>query len=399
VGFAWGMIALTVTLFVSGGAVSSIYRPNRSSVGDVFRPAIEGGIWHWIAAFHYWGSAILLLASFLSLVWLFLAGFRSRAKRYWIPALLFFLVCFLLQVTGNSLPLDQHDVRSANVEISIAAQSPIIGQKVAEFLRQGAVYSDSTTQLWYGLSIALVVVLAFVWLWHFQLLRTKTRAKIDLIDRVLGAIVLASPICLAFMLPRATGSLYSGVDASSLTASPSWYTLPLHCLLGLFTSLSPNLGWVGAMLIPGVLTLVAFTAPRWALAFSLRKRIGVVLGATAVLTLLVGLSGVSPAPISGIQSVVLETEGKSAQPIDGDLVLIGNMAFKKNCTGCHGQVGHGGIGPDLRNISKRVQDPNWFMDFIRDPRSKRSGSTMPGFPKLPIEELRGLADWVRNQAE
>ncbi len=397
VGFAWGIIALSFAMFLTGGALSSIYRPQRAAVDEIFRPAIESGFWHWIAGFHYWGSAFLLVASAFSIVWLFLAGFRSRARKFWFPSLLFALICFSLQVTGNALPLDQHDVRSANVEISIAAQAPVVGQKMAEFLRQGATYSDSTTRLWYGLSIGLVVVMALVWLWQFVLLRSKTGAKLDIFDRVLGAMVVAVPICLAAMLPRATGEIYNQVDASSLAANPSWYILPLHCLLGLFASISPNLGWVGAMLIPGVLTLIALTAPRWALAFSPRKRLGVVLGCSAVLVLLIAFSGVNPAPISGVQPVEIESVGKSGPPIDNDLVLIGSKMFKKNCTGCHGIEGHGATAPDLRIISKRIQDPNWYMDFIRDPRSKRSGSTMPGFPNLPIEELKGLADWVRSR--
>lgn len=397
VGFAWGIIALAFAMFVTGGAVSSIYRPQRAAVNEVFRPAIETGIWHWVAAVHYWGTVFLLLASILSIVWLFLAGFRTRARRFWFPALLFFLICFGLQVTGNSLPLDQHDVRTANVEISIAAQTPVIGQKMAEFLRQGATYSDATTRLWYVLSIVLVVALAIVCLWKIALLRSKTRAKLDIFDRILGAMVVAIPICLAVILPRATGEIYNQVDASSLAAEPSWYTLPLHCMLGLFASISPTLGWVGAILIPGVLTLVAVTAPRWALAFSSRKRIGVVLGFSVALALLIAFSGVSPSPISGVQPVEVEDAGKSGPPIDNELVSIGSKVFKKNCTGCHGPEGHGAFAPDLRNISKRIQDPNWYMDFIRDPRSKRSGTTMPGFPKIPIQELRGLADWVRNK--
>src|SRR5215475_11848074 len=67
--------------------------------------------------------------------------------------------------------------------------------------------------------------------------------------------------------------------------------------------------------------------------------------------------------------------------------------FKSLCAGCHGDGGHGGDrAPALmNNISLRTRNEAQIQDLIK---SGTPGG-MPSF-KLPEEELRPLARWLRS---
>jgi len=97
---------------------------------------------------------------------------------------------------------------------------------------------------------------------------------------------------------------------------------------------------------------------------------------------------------------------KSSESGSGDsgevTMANGQRIFEQNCTRCHRSGGaesggRGGIrGPDLSTIG-RDHDENWFVEFVRNPQSKKPDSRMPKFEgKLSEDQLRSVAKYLAS---
>lgn len=399
-----GFLVLAAAMAATGTALAFLYRPSRLYAKEIFRPQIGAGpgegsaLWEFAAAAHYWGSAVSIVWAAVLLVWLFLGGLEPPRRAIWLPALAAFLLSLGSQIAGNVLPMDRHDVQTLNVEAAIAGRAPLAGEAVHRFMLAGDRFSDATAQRWHAIALGLGIAFVAACCWLYWTLRRSKPTRAGRADRLLTLIPLALAAGLALALPRATGELFGPEDATAQTAAPSWYVLPLHSLLRAFGSIRPDLGWIGALAMPGLAVVALAFAPVWSRRWAYSARLNATMGACAALALLMGLWGSPPAPLSGPQPVETSVPGSvgSAGPIDSRLAQQGEESFDQNCAGCHGRGGRGAPGaPALNSIHRRIQDPAWYMRFIRDPRSVRAGSTMPAFPGLKDEELRALAEWLR----
>ena len=100
---------------------------------------------------------------------------------------------------------------------------------------------------------------------------------------------------------------------------------------------------------------------------------------------------------------------KSSEPApaegSGSSVAEGQQIFQQNCTRCHRAGGsssngpgggRGGRGPDLSTIG-RNHDEDWFVEFVRNPKSQKPDSRMPKFEgKLSEDELRAVARYLAS---
>lgn len=102
-------------------------------------------------------------------------------------------------------------------------------------------------------------------------------------------------------------------------------------------------------------------------------------------------------------SISISSSGcNSAQPESSGPIGL----YNKHCASCHAQAGEPGgpklgssKGTDLRHIgSKPDRTIEWLAEYIRDPKSKRPDSRMPGFEgKLTDVEIRELAELLAAQ--
>lgn len=64
------------------------------------------------------------------------------------------------------------------------------------------------------------------------------------------------------------------------------------------------------------------------------------------------------------------------------------------CSTCHIINGVGGqVGPDLTKVASR-RDAAWIEQQIKDPKAHNPDSVMPGFAKLPNQEIKDLTDYL-----
>lgn len=355
-----------------------------------------------IAGFHYWGSAFFITHSFLHLCLMMFSGrFRSPHHWQWIGAVAIFGCAMLFQITGNLLPFDQHGVQTAAIESGIAAAMPG-GESVASLIMGGEPSMNANTlPTWYFahrilIPIALILGSLGAAASHFRRGEGKTYW-------IPSAILALVPLAVTFWLQRPLGTAATEADYNRYNALVSWYTWPMHGSLEAFNRLSPSLGWIGTGVMPALFAGFLMAAPL------LSKRLanaGVQFIFVAFLAYFVGTGmafGGSFAPLTGTRDPITASEPILTDDppppvlIDEALAEKGRQAFNsEGCNNCHGTDGLKAVGgPKLDQVHKEHSDAEWYIEFIRNPKSKKPSSTMPGFPDLSEDTLRAMAEFLR----
>lgn len=339
-----------------------------------------------VQSFHYWGSSVLILGSFLGLLTLIL--FRGRRSEVLATAgLLGFSL--LLQITGNALPNDAHGVKSAAVEIGISKRFPGPNLFPADF---GSSLGGPDLALWTrnhqfvfaaGFLLCLIALTAL----HIR----QARSWVSLAGAALVAVVSA-------LMASPFGSEPVGALADG-SAMVSWYTAPMHGALVMFGKISPSLSSFGALWFPTLtgLLVVGFVVlgpkakpmmARWAVAVYL------------LLAVLLPLAFVERvAPLTGKRDpIVARSAGGTVAPVDAALAAEGKRRFNAlPCVGCHGKDGLENLGgPSLATVHQRHPDSEFYMKYIKNPQLVNPSSTMPPFPAVSDADRRAIAEYLRQ---
>lgn len=376
---AVGLVEALTYHATASGAFASESQLRASSIGA------------FLAGSHYWGSAALLICSMGLIVEMVCnEGYRERARYF--GALGLALCSFVFQLTGNVLPMDRHGVQTAVVEAGISGSAPVVGPDVSNLMLSGSKFSGNTLHLWwtghaYLLPIAIIIAALLLWrpklapAWAFGLAA---------VPAIIAGAAIKAPL----------GSAATPADYGEFNARVSWYTWPLHSMLGAFSHFSPKLAWVGSIGVPTVL-FAGLVALPW---------IGPKVTPIALrgLTLLVGtmffvvgfMFGGPIASLTGNRDpaeagAALQKKAKSTDPAVLALVAAGNQAFNKvGCADCHGRDGVKGVGgPDLS--TKYLQhDEAYFERLIRSPKSVNPSATMPPFPNLSADQTKSIATYI-----
>ena len=355
-----------------------------------------------IAAFHYWGGAFFIVHSLVHLICMAFAGaFRPPSHWRWNAAVAFFVCAMLFQITGNLLPFDQHGVQTAAVEGGIAASIPG-GQSVAKIMMGGEpAMNANTLSTWYfahRILIPLAILLGTV-AGISALFRRGESKPIWLVALVLALI----PLAIAFGIPAPLGTAASPDDYNRYNAMVSWYTWPLHGSLEAFGRLDPGLTWIGTAAIPTLFVLFLLLAPLLSKRLATGGIQSIFLIFWLYFLVVAFLFGGKFAPLTGkrdpVVSAVPETTNNApADPIDRALAERGRGAFNNlPCSGCHGTDGlKPSGGPKLDQVHKEHTDAEWYIEFIKNPKSKKPSSTMPGFPDIGEDNLKAIAEFLRS---
>jgi ubiquinol-cytochrome c reductase cytochrome b subunit len=351
-----------------------------------------------LVSLHYWGSFVLLLhASFHLLAMLWCGWYQKPHQWRWWGTITLFLAALGFQITGNFLPLDQHDVRTVVVEAGITSRMPGLGATLRQAMLGGAEVGPQTLALWtklhsVGLPILLVVGTLGAFISHFRLKDTKV-----FVPAAFMSLFVAFALCL--LVEPAGGTAATANDWSSFDAHPSWYIAPLHVLLSTFDKLS--IGWVGAMVLPGLVVGFLFALPFIGRKFTLQMIRVMTVSALVVLGGLTLWVRPQIAPISGSQDIKAPEPGPTTSPtpfkLDPKLAEEGQRLFNTQpCANCHGTDGtKGEAGPDLTKGDVLLRDPEVLRDYILNPEKVKKGSTMPAFEgKLSTDQINLLVQFI-----
>lgn len=377
---------------VVGALLATVYRADPARA-HATAAHLHEGVWRPLQAFHYWGSAVLIVQSAVHLAVVTWAGWYRTQTRAYFAALGLAALALGFQISGNALPWDRHGVQTAGVEGAIASRTPVVGPAVAHLMMGGDEPGPQTLGVWWTAHWLLLPAALVVALLIGLAVPRRKGARWPLF----GPAALA--LLLAIVVPSPLGSAATAPDYGRFDAKPSWYTIPMHGLLVWGDRLVPGGGWIGAALIPALFGLALLALP-----FVRRKGLGLGravllgfggLGVVAALT-----AGGAFAPLTGTRDPRALPAVSSGAPVgkkDVTLATKGRALFAaQGCNGCHGTDGLKGTGgPSLKDVGREHPDADYYVRYIANPQSVDKGSTMPAYPQLSRGELGALAEFLR----
>lgn len=388
-------------LAISGVTLGTRYNSAIESAHDSVVAIKADSIFSLVRDFHYFGSGLILVLGVINVTLLLWCGRFSRDDRWlWWGAVGTVSLGLFFQMTGNLLPMSQHDARTAFAEAGIGAQAPLIGSAVRDLALAGDSVNQATLDRWYfahrivGPILLLLIAFPCIRALHKEL---TARGWLYAAVPIVGAIILA------FMFDGPLGVSAQESDLSTGATRPMWYVLPMHAMLSYFSGLNPSLGWIGSMLIPKLALLGLLSLPiifRKSPSYAWLGRVMVFIGFTLLTLSIVGHGDKVQPPLAAEPSfeTPLTTTESTAEEVDGNLAAAGRKLFEQNqCLSCHavGNEAGGTAGPNLEGVGNRRPEAGWFIRLLRDPESLGI-STMPSYSKLTESELRALAEYLRS---
>lgn len=293
---------LLVVQVVTGIMLTFHYRADASQAYESVRRITEEVPYGWwIRSIHHWAAHLMILSVFVHVVRVFMTGAYRRPREFtWMTGCIVLLVTLLMGFTGYSLIRDQNTYWGVNVASNLAAETPLVGESLKNFLLAGGENGDRTVSRLFVLHIGVLPTLMFLLLVaHLALVRLhgvrdvwkdatgeKARTYPFWPDHVRSEIMIAMAITiilcgLAVLFPA---PLREAADPTVTPAhvKPEWY------LFWTFRTLK-LLGLTAAMLVMGAFGFLFFFWPfvdGW-----IRKRkpgsdLSIWIGTTVVLALI-----------------------------------------------------------------------------------------------------------------
>jgi len=353
-----------------------------------------------VRGLHSFGSSALIVVAGLHLLQVLLFGaYRRPRELNWMVGLALFGMVAVFALSGYLLPWDQKGYWAKLVEATIAGSAPAVGGSAQRFIQGGAAFGTLTLTRAYALhAMALPALLTALLGFHIYLFRrhghtpkwslsteeAAARAVPAWPDQAIkNALVgfLAWGVVAVAVIQRHGAPLESPADPTSSTlARPEWYALPLFQLRMFFEG---PLEIVATMIIPGVVTAVAFALPfldRGPSNQPRHRRPVMVASALGLLALTaLGVTAIArdardPAYAKARAEETARTEtarrlALKGVPADGnvfrnDPTYHAREIWDERCAGCHGLAGAGGEkGPDLKGYNSRA----WIRGFLANP--------------------------------
>ena len=353
-----------------------------------------------VRGLHSFGSSALIVIAGAHMLQVLLFGaYRRPRELNWMVGLTLFGVVALFALSGYLLPWDQKGYWAKLVEATIAGSAPGIGGAAQKFIQGGAAFGNLTLTRGYALhAMALPALLTGLLVLHIYLHRRhgytpKWSLSVEdaaaravpawpdqaLRNAVVGALTFG--VVAVAVIARHGAPLESPADpTSSYLARPEWYALPLFQLRMFFEG---PLEIVATMIIPGIVTALAFALPF--LDRGATTRLGdrrKVLGAAALGLVALTALGVTALakdardPAYAKARAEEKTRGETARrlalkgvPADGNVFrndprYRAREIWDERCAGCHSMSGGGGEkGPDLKDYNSRA----WIRGFLANP--------------------------------
>jgi ubiquinol-cytochrome c reductase cytochrome b subunit len=308
----------------------------------------------------------------------------------------------VLGLTGYLLPWDLDAYAASQVAINLTLQMPVIGQYIQYFAQDGTTLGTLTINRFFGLHVwlmpaALVALVAA----HLAIFRWNGPAGPPVadprplksgrfwpdqmfMDTAVSFGVFLVIIFLSFVFPP---FLDMKADPSNATfiPYPAWYFLDLFGLLNIVPG---NLEIIGAIVIPGIATMILFLLPwidrsttrttgsrkfiLWLTAVSLVVILALTFWSQAgIVAKQAAAPPPPPAALTGsnaaMPAAAMSTTADAAPALSPTAsAKAGAMVFSQNCSSCHGADGKGtpGAFPPLANNPLVVGDASKVIGIV-----------------------------------
>ncbi len=410
----WVLVMLIVIEGVTGAALAAFYAPTTTdawaSVAYVQDQMNAGWL---IRGLHHHGASAIVIVAGLHLVQTALYGAYKRPRElvWWLGILLLLLV-LAFAITGYVLRWDQAGYWANQVEVGIAAGTPIVGPTIKKLLIGGNDYGNLTLTRFYALHVVVLPALVtLLVVGHIAVSRRHdatahwSRKEVAAIARWPGqtfrnaigmAVVFA--ILLAYTVSTHGVELSAPADPSAaFDARPLWYFRWLFTLRSMAGSAEQLVAMVVPAIVIGALVALPFV-DRGAARNPSRRALP--LGALAgLLALIAALTIVSLLGDGGdeayakrrhqadvLASRLRAIAARSGVPVAGPSGLLATQPFYRarvlyaqHCSSCHEAASKDRKGPIL---GPGHGNRAWLRGFLQQP----SGDAYWGRTKLAKTE-------------
>ena len=427
----------------TGIFLTFFYAPSASTAWESTRYIYMHPFQHFVLSVHYWGASAMIALLFLHLLQVVIWGaYKSPRELQWIVGVLLLLVTMVLGLTGYLLPWDMNAYFASQVAINLTLQAPFIGAWIQQFTQDGTTMGTLTINRFFGLHVWLMpaVLLALVGA-HLAIFRwngpagppvedprplKKGRFWPDqmFMDAVASFFIFLIVIALAAFAPP---FLDAKADPTvQFTPYPAWYFLDLF---GLLNMVPGDFEVIGALVIPGIATLILIILPwldrattrvvgsrkpiMWLLAISLG-----IMWSLTVWSQMSIVSKQAAMPASPPESQILAQEqtnitksgSNAAVPPSGTAAVspqakAGEKVYSQNCSACHGVGGAGSpMAPPLTGNDFVTGDPKAVITTVLNGKTgpitvagKSFNGTMPPWKAtLSNKDVADVVTYIRS---
>ena len=404
--FAYVLGAVLVMLLgveaITGAALAAFYAPSTTDAWASVAYVQDRMPLGWLVrGLHYHGASALVIVAGVHLVQTaaFGAYKKPREITWWLGVLLLVLV-LVFAVTGYVLRWDQAGYWANQVEVGIAAGTPLVGGSIKKLAIGGNEYGNLTLTRFYALHVFVMPALvALVTVAHVALARRHGLTSRKDAKRVARwpqqtlrdviAMAIAFGVLLVYTAQTGGAELAAPADPSAAyDARPLWYFRWLFELRELAGSLEGLVALAVPALFAGFLLALPLvdTRPgrkRWLAALA------GMLGVVAILTIVSFATDASDGELAKRQdkAALVASRARALAAKNGVPVTGAQDSFKtapmwrarslyaQRCAGCHAADSKDRKGPIL---APGLHSRAWFAGFLKEP----SGHAYWGLTKL-----------------
>src|ERR687896_2272033 len=131
-------------------SVTHAYESARYITNEVF-------LGEFVRGMHKWGSTMMIILIFLHMGRTFFFGaYKYPRELNWVIGVVLLILTLVMGLTGYLLPFDQRSFWATVVASNITGAGPVLGPYLADFLRAGPEFGDTTIARFYAIHMLLV---------------------------------------------------------------------------------------------------------------------------------------------------------------------------------------------------------------------------------------------------
>jgi ubiquinol-cytochrome c reductase cytochrome b subunit len=398
--FGWVLVLLLGVEAITGVALAAFYAPSTTdawaSVAYV-QDRMPGG---WlIRGLHYHGGSALVIVAGIHLLQTALYGaYKKPGELTWWLGIVLMLLVLGFAVTGYVLRWDQAGYWANQVEVGIAAGTPIVGDAIKKLALGGNDYGNLTLTRFYTLHVILLPALTTL-LVVVHIVLARRHGTTPRWDRSNAAAVPRWPaqtlrdvsaMAIAFGLLFIYTAIQHGADlaapadpASAYDARPLWYFRWLFQLRALFGSLEQFAAMAAPAIVGGFLIALPLLDRSPVHDPTTRKRwlamLAGLFGLIGVLTLASFMADRGDTDLAKRQAFADKRANqaralaaKAGVPATGPADLFANtipmyrarMLYAQRCASCHDEGSDERKGPI---IGPGHGSRDWLRGFLKEP--------------------------------
>ena len=151
------LFAFTVQA-VTGVFLAMYYTPSATQAyGSITHLTNDVFLGEFVRSMHVWGASLMIILIWLHMARTFIFGaYKYPRELNWVIGVVLLILTMVMGFTGYLLPFDQRSFWATVVGVNITGTGPLVGPYLADFLRGGAEFGQTTLTRFYAIHMLIV---------------------------------------------------------------------------------------------------------------------------------------------------------------------------------------------------------------------------------------------------